>query len=128
MKRVFPLLALVLLAVPAFGQQPQPNAQAASIQADKKKLEALDKKYTAAKAAYGKRKDDAAARKAYVSATNDYGDAVLVAKSLTPKDKYPKALRLYREVLTVDPKNKHALENKKLIEDIYRSMNRPIPK
>ncbi len=46
---------------------------------------------------------------------------------LGAKVKYPRALRLYREALKLDPNNKEAKANKKMIEDIYRSMGRPIP-
>jgi tetratricopeptide (TPR) repeat protein len=52
----------------------------------------------------------------------------MTSPALTPKEKYPKALALFREALKVDPKNKVALENKNMIEQIYKSMGRPIPK
>jgi len=47
--------------------------------------------------------------------------------NLSPKKKYPPALRRYRRVLQLDPANKEALENKNEIEDIYRSMGMSIP-
>jgi len=46
---------------------------------------------------------------------------------LPAKEKYRPALKYYRKVLEVDPKNAEALTNKKQIEDIYESMGMPIP-
>lgn len=46
---------------------------------------------------------------------------------LSPKKKYRQALRRYRRILEIDPKNKEAAENKKQIEEIYQSMDMPIP-
>jgi len=46
---------------------------------------------------------------------------------LPPKDKYKPALQRYRRVLELDPGNSEALANKKQIEDIYKSMGKPIP-
>lgn len=46
---------------------------------------------------------------------------------LPAKEKYRPALKYYRQVLEVDPKNSEAMTNKKQIEDIYESMGMPIP-
>jgi len=46
---------------------------------------------------------------------------------LPPKDKYRPALQRYRRVLELDPGNKEAIANKTQIEDIYKSMGKPIP-
>lgn len=46
---------------------------------------------------------------------------------LPPKEKYKPALQRYRRVLELDPKNEEAAANKMQIEDIYRSMGKPIP-
>jgi hypothetical protein len=46
---------------------------------------------------------------------------------LTPKEKYPKALELYRDALALDASNKEANKNKAMIEAIYKSMGRPVP-
>jgi hypothetical protein len=43
------------------------------------------------------------------------------------KVKYRAALDDYRKALEADPKNEDAAKNKKMIEDIYTSMGRPIP-
>jgi hypothetical protein len=90
-------------------------------QGDLKKLKA---DYDTAKAAYAK---DPKTKDVYVTATVKYGTATMLADSLTPKEKYPGALKLYREALKLDPKNEEATKNKTMIEDIYKQMGRPIP-
>lgn len=104
------------------------SAQASKPKDTKAELAKLEKSYKASKAAYVKKPKDANLKKKYVQATVDFGTATMMSGDLTPKVKYPGALKLYREALKVDPKNKVALENKKMIEDIYRSMGREIPK
>lgn len=47
---------------------------------------------------------------------------------LPAKEKYRPALKYYRKVLELDPKNSEAMTNKKQIEDIYESMGMPVPK
>jgi tetratricopeptide (TPR) repeat protein len=44
-----------------------------------------------------------------------------------PRIKYTTALAEYRKVLVYDRTNKKAQDNIKMIEDIYKSMGRPIP-
>ncbi len=55
------------------------------------------------------------------------GYRVMNAGSLAPREKYPQALRHFGAVLKADPKNREAAAHKKLIEDIYKSMGRPVP-
>ena len=121
--RLITALALGLsLVVGAFAQNP------ADLKTKKAEMTKLEATYKRAKAAGEKAKPGTPKQKAYIDATVAYGNCVLVSPLLTPKDKYPKALSLYREALKLDPKNKVALENKNMIEQIYKSMNRPIPK
>jgi tetratricopeptide (TPR) repeat protein len=47
---------------------------------------------------------------------------------LPPARRYTTALREYRKVLEYDKTNKKAQDNVKMIEDIYKSMGREIPK
>ncbi len=47
--------------------------------------------------------------------------------TLSPRDKYRPALKYYRKVLEINPKNQEAAKNKKQIEDIYVQMGMPIP-
>lgn len=105
----------------AFSQTP------AQGEAKSSTLAPIEKEYKAAKAAY-KAKPAEASKAALVKATVKFATATMTTTELGPKVKYPAALRLYREALKLDPKNKEALNNKQMIEDIYKSMHRPIPK
>jgi len=117
------LIAVVsLLGVSLATAQP-----ATGMKAEKEKLLKMEKAYKSAKAAYLKSPKNPKLKAAYVDATVKFGTGTMLSPTLGPKDKYPKALKLYREALKIDPKNKEALQNKKMIEDIYRQMNRPIP-
>ena len=82
--------------------------------------------YALAKAAYAK-KPSKTAKDTYVFTTVRLGLATMDSDELSPKEKYPGALRLFREALKVDPANEDAQKNKDLIESIYRQMKRPIP-
>ncbi len=119
--------AFVLLALAAAMAGAQTSADKKT-EEEKKKLAKLEKTYKEAKSAYTKTPKDAKKKKAYVDATVKLGTATMRSPILGPKEKYPKALRYYREALKIDPKNKEAAANKKTIEDIYKSMGREIPK
>jgi hypothetical protein len=47
--------------------------------------------------------------------------------ALPPRQKYPTALRAYREVLKHDKDNAKARKGIATIEGIYKSMGRPVP-
>jgi hypothetical protein len=96
--------------------------------ADKTQLAAFEKEYLHAKALMKSHPNDPGARSFFVRAGDRFATATMTSNVLAPRVKYPKALRLYREVLKVDPHNREAMANAKLIEDVYRSMHRPIPK
>ncbi len=123
MKRVLPV-ALILALFSCVGlAQKTPDL-------DKKELamlKSLATEQASAKAKFEKSPKDAAAKKKYVAATMKLADAQLVSPALPPRQKYPQSLRNYRLALKLDPKNTQAKENIKLIEDIYKSMGRPIP-
>lgn len=118
------LLCLLGLAVGASAQFMTDKEK----KAEATKIAALEKSYKSAKAAAAKAPKDVKKRSAYVKATDAYAYAIMTAASLEPKDKYPRALRLYREAQKVDPADKDSKKWVKGIEDIYRSMGRPIPK
>lgn len=117
------LIVALILSVTAFGQ-----SDAKALSAEKAKLASLEKTYTVAKAKFTKNAKDAKIKRAYLDATNAFADATMRSAALTSKEKYPKALRLFREVLKTDPANKTAAENRDMIEGIYKSMGRPVPK
>lgn len=116
--------ASLLILVSAIGAA----ALAQPSSAEHTKLAKLEQAYKTSKVSFTKKPKDPKVRKAYVAATVSFGTATMLAGSLPPCQKYPTALRLYREALKVDPKNKEALDNKKQIESIYESMGKPIPK
>ncbi len=101
------------------------------VKAEKAKLAKLAKNSQAARAAMERATEKAKVaklKKAAADAIMKEADVVLVTPALGPKEKYPKALRLYREVVRLDPKNAGAKEAIKTIESIYKQMGRPIPK
>jgi hypothetical protein len=79
-----------------------------------------------AKTEWSKSKDDKS-KAGFVKATVELATATMNSPELAPREKYPQALKLYKEALALDPDNKEALENKKMIEDIYKSMGREVP-
>ena len=93
-----------------------------------KELVKLEKDQKASKAAYSKSKANVEAKHKYAVATVKLGTATMGSDALDRKVKYVRALRLYREALKVEPNNAEAKNNAQLIEDIYRSMHRPIPR
>lgn len=66
-------------------------------------------------------------QKLLIEAGMGAGDALMTNPNLPPMRKYPAALRHYREVVKLDPKNKRAMDNIALIEGIYKQMGRPVP-
>lgn len=57
----------------------------------------------------------------------EQAETIMLDPALAPKDKYPKALGMFRDAVKIDPSNALATKSITLIEDIYRSMGRPIP-
>ncbi len=121
MKRAVFALATLALMVGAFAQG------APASQKDIDTLKTLETKYEAAKKTYESKKDKKN-EKAFVDAAVLFGHESMVSPVLKPNVKYKQALKLYREALKLDPKNKVASTELKLIEDIYKQMGRPIPK
>lgn len=83
--------------------------------------------YETAKADYEADKASEEKKKQYIQATMNYGEAAQYTDTLPPKEKYPLALDLFREVLKVDPKNEEAKKYMDTIVDIYKQMGRPVP-
>lgn len=57
----------------------------------------------------------------------EQAETIMLDPAMAPKDKYPKALGMFRDAVKIDPSNALATKSITLIEDIYRSMGRPIP-
>jgi len=77
--------------------------------------------------AYDKAPSSDAAKLALVGALVARGDYFMYSEELAPRDKYPKALALYRRAAKIDPQNATAQKGVEQIESIYKSMNRPVP-
>jgi tetratricopeptide (TPR) repeat protein len=71
--------------------------------------------------------NDPALKQSLISAHMKYGHYFMFNDTLSPKVKYPSALKHYREVLKLDPENKDAKENAQQIVDIYKMMGREVP-
>ena len=72
-------------------------------------------------------KDAVAIKAALASSYVAVGDFNMFNEQLPPMRKYPAALRAYRKALEYDKTNAKATANAKTIEDIYKSMGRPVP-
>lgn len=79
-----------------------------------------------ADAKYEKDKSDAN-KKAVIEKNLAAGNYMMFEANVPPKEKYRPALKHYRKVLAVDPKNQEAMANKDKIEEIYTQMGLPIP-
>lgn len=107
--------SLALLSPLGSGQGEKPRA-------------ALEQAYAQAKSAKaGEGRCEACVWWARVKATVQLATATMNAPDLAAKQKYPAALRLYREALALHPENTEALENSAMIESIYRDMGRDVP-
>jgi hypothetical protein len=114
----FPAIFVAIVALISFA-----FAQAGA----NKQLVKFQTAYTTAKKALSTKPKDKKVRAAFVVAADRYATAMMVESTLPPRLRYPGALRIYREVLKVDPKNTEALNNSKMIVDVYKSMGRPVP-
>lgn len=79
-------------------------------------------------AVHAKNPADAAAKSAYVAGLVAKANFFMFAKDLPPREKYPKALALYRKAVEVDPSNATAKAGVDQIEAIYTQMGREVPR
>jgi len=105
-----------------------PFQQAKPTAADQAKLTKLEKAYKAAKNALAKTPNSPRAKKDFATIGAAYGHESMISPVLAPRVKYPQALRIYREVLKVDPYQETAKSESELIIRIYHDMHRPVPK
>ena len=108
--------ALAMKTAPAPAKAP---AKAAA-KYDEAKLKALEAKLA-------KKPGDAKLKSETAEANFQVGFTMMNDENLPPRVKYPGALKHYRRALALNPKHAKAAQNKKMIEDIYKSMGRPIP-
>jgi hypothetical protein len=79
-----------------------------------------------ADAKYEKDKSDAN-KKDVIKKNLIAGNYMMFEANVPPKEKYRPALKYYRKVLALDPKNEEAIANKDKIEEIYNQMGLPVP-
>ena len=103
-----------------------PSKVAAKNTITKADLAKLQTSVNSADAAY-KANPSAATKKKFVDLTVDLASNTMDCSDLTPHEKYPAALRLYRQVLAVDPSNPDAKAAAETIVKIYKQMARPVP-
>lgn len=90
------------------------------------KVAAFKKDAEDADAMYEKDKSDANKKNA-IDKNLAAGNYMMFDANVPPKEKYRPALKYYRKVLALDPKNQEAEANKSRIEEIYTQMGMPIP-
>jgi hypothetical protein len=106
--------------------QKQETPEAVSDEDSKKLSEQLTKEADEADAKYQKTKSETD-KKLCIEKQMEAANYLMFIADLPPKQKYRPALRRYRRVLELDPGNTEAAQNKKQIEDIYKSMGMDIP-
>jgi tetratricopeptide (TPR) repeat protein len=116
MVSVFLLGALLYAADPAV-------EQARKKIADKKYDEAI----SSLEAAHKAKPKSVEVQKALGDAYVAKADSFMYNDALPPRQKYPTALKAYRQALAYDSDNKKAKEGVSTIEGIYKSMGRPVP-
>ena len=104
---------------------------AADAVTDAAKKKSADGKYEEAiadlDAAYKKNPKSAELKKALTDTHFAQGNSLMNNAQMPPFRKYPGALKSFRKTLTFDPNHEQAKANIKTIEDIYKSMGRPVP-
>lgn len=114
-----------IVAAPSLGQNaPFAGAKGADKDPAVDKLVAAAAKMDAQLKAKPK---DAKLKEKTAEAYYQAGFACEYSKVLGSKPRYRGALKLYRRCLELNPKQAKAAEEKKKIEDVYKSMNMPIP-
>lgn len=90
-------------------------------------MEVYIDKVKEARAAYDKTPNDMT-KATLVKAYNAFGDYMQYQSPVSPRaGKYHRALMEYKHALALDPHNEKATKEATQIENVYRSMGRPIP-
>ena len=71
--------------------------------------------------------DDPVLKQARIAGHLKFADYYMYNETLSPKVKYPSALKQYRAVLALDGSNAEAKKGADLIIGIYNQMGRPVP-
>jgi len=113
-----------------YGTQDQPYEDPSKIgpkNNDEPDLLALAKAQKIAQSNLADRPNSSVAKSNFIVATDRLATASMSSQTLDRKIRYRQALRLYRDVLKVDPTNFEAKNNSKLIISIYKQLGKPIP-
>lgn len=116
------MLAGIALSTIAFAQ-----AQPMTEKEERAKIAEISKLQKTAKASYLKQKSNRKLKKSYIDWTFTLGENYNFAKFVPSREKYPKALGYFREVLKADPKHEGAKKWSEMIVSIYKSMGKPVP-
>lgn len=141
MKKLFPVISVITLFLfgcskmeekktsdeikPPVQQPPVATENKSSGMTDEKGSE-LVKYVEDAEGKYNNDKSDSN-KKTLITSYMAAANYLMFDANLPAKEKYRPALKYYRKVLELEPKNQEAAANKKQIEDIYESMGMPIP-
>jgi len=114
-------------AAPAAPTAPAAPAPAPAAPA-KPSIDDLKKAVGETSAALKKAPKDPAAKKAHSASLTALAKGVMDNGDMPPAKRYPEALSLLRKAVALDPTNKEAASTKKMIEDVYKQMGKPLPK
>jgi lipoprotein NlpI len=108
------------------GKQPTGETEEPDLKKEDEKANKLMKEADDADVKYQKTKLEAD-KKVAIEKQMTAANYLMLEAPLSPKKKYRPALKRYNRVLELDPANEEAVQNKKMIEDIYQQMGMPIP-
>ena len=114
-------------AAPGAGGPMMPSHPGTDVPASVPSSVPSDEQIAALQDAFDKTPTNDAAKSALVEALVARANYFMTTNDVPPREKYPKALGLYRRAAKIDPNNATAQAGIGQIEDIYRSMQRPIP-
>lgn len=117
------LLAGALCTFSALAANPKVAAANAKVKEGK-----FEEAITALEAEHKAKPKDAEVKAALGGAHVAYGESLMNNAQMPPFRKYPAALRQFRQAQTYDANNRKAKDNIALIEGIYKSMGREVPK
>lgn len=90
-------------------------------------LEDLRLQYEAARAELEANPDATETRDQFLVVAYMYAETRMYDPSLTPQEKYPESLRIFRDIVAMEPGHDDARAQIQVIEGIYRELGRPIP-
>jgi hypothetical protein len=121
-KLAYLVATFVVLQCLGFSQQPSADAKK-----ELASLAKLEKARNTAKGDFVKHPKAPGTKAKFIKLNDEFANQMMTTESLTPHQRYPKALSLYRESLKTDPHDAEAKKWVDEIESIYKSMHKPIP-